>query len=563
MKRLLLRLILIATAGVALSVASFAQPPAGGFGGPGGPNRPEIKLLENFDVDKSGWLNADERVPARKAAQAENSQRGAGGRGFGGRPGRGGPGFGGPGFGGPGAGRGRGGPGGRGPASQTPKPGPTVAEQDVAVFPDQALYDTSVLRTFFIEFENEDWEIELEDFHGTDVDVAATLKVDGKSYPNCGIRFRGMSSYSHVQRGSKRSFSVALALADEDQRLYGYKSLNLLNSHGDPSMMSSVLYSHIARQYIPAPKANFVHVVVNGKSWGLFDSVQQFDKTFVKENFNGSKGTRWKVRGNPWADGGLRYLGKDLAEYKTRFDMKSNDGEEEWRALVELCQTLNETPLTELESALEPMLDVEGVLKFLALDNALVNSDGYWTRASDYSIFRNSAGKFHIVPHDMNEAFALSNHAGGPPGGGPPGRRGERGGPRFEFGPPPGPERGGPGRGGPGGPGHGGVDLDPLVGLDSERMPLRSRLLAIPALRERYLAYVAQIAEESLEWKTLGPVVDDYRELIAPLVKKDTRKHDSYEAFVAATQDRASDSDAPMSVRRFSIERSKFLTSKK
>ena len=38
------------------------------------------------------------------------------------------------------------------------------------------------------------------------------------------------------------------------------------------------------------------------------------------------------------------------------------------------------------------MLDVDGALKFLALDVALVNSDGFWARASDYSIYRTRRG---------------------------------------------------------------------------------------------------------------------------------------------------------------------------
>ena len=50
-----------------------------------------------------------------------------------------------------------------------------------------------------------------------------------------------------------------------------------------------------------------------------------------------------------------------------------------------LCRTLDKTPPDQLESALKPILDIDGALWFLALDNALVNGDGYWTRASDYS----------------------------------------------------------------------------------------------------------------------------------------------------------------------------------
>ena len=49
------------------------------------------------------------------------------------------------------------------------------------------------------------------------------------------------------------------------------------------------------------------------------------------------------------------------------------------------------------------MLDVDETLKFLALEVTLVNSDGYWTRASDYSLYRDERGRFHVLPHDTNE----------------------------------------------------------------------------------------------------------------------------------------------------------------
>ena len=44
------------------------------------------------------------------------------------------------------------------------------------------------------------------------------------------------------------------------------------------------------------------------------------------------------------------------------------------------------------------MLDVDGVLRFLALEIALVNTDGYWTRASDYNIYQDERGRFHVHP---------------------------------------------------------------------------------------------------------------------------------------------------------------------
>jgi hypothetical protein len=80
-----------------------------------------------------------------------------------------------------------------------------------------------------------------------------------------------------------------------------------------------------------------------------------------------------------------------------------------------------------------------------------------------------------------------------------------------------------------------GVKLAPLIGLDDARKPLRSKLLAVPALRDRYLANIRTIAEEWLDWNKLGPVVAQYRALIEGEIAADTRKLSTTEAFLALT----------------------------
>jgi hypothetical protein len=475
-----------------------ARPP---FGGPMG--GPELKLVKRFDQDGNGWLNAGERAEARKAARNERAQ---------GRP--------------SGGFRGPGGPGGRmAPGSS----GPKISPDEVKVFKEAELFDTRTLRTFFLQFENADWESELEDFHNTDVDVPATVTVDGVRYPNVGVRFRGASSYMMVPAGNKRSLNLAFDMADAKQRVYGAKTLNFLNSNGDPSFLSTVLYSEFANKHIPAPRANHVKVAINGESWGVYVSVEQFNNDFVTARFpakvNGKSGARWKVSGSPNGDGGLAYLGEALGPYKQRYEIKSKDNEDDWRALIQLCKTLSETPTNQLEAALEPILDLDGVLWFLALDIGLLNSDGYWVRASDYSLYRDPKGVFHVIPHDMNEAFRAEGGRGpGGPGG-------------FRGGPPPG--GGFPGGGAPGGPppmAGGGFDLDPFTGMDDVRKPLRSRLLAVPSLRAKYIANLKTLADESLDWSKSGPLVARLARLIEPEVRADTRKNSTYEAFLMATR---------------------------
>lgn len=503
--------IAIALAGI-LPCAGAAQgppqgPPPGGGGpqGPGGmgPAMGERAIVAQFDKDKNRRLNAEERREARLWLESQPA-------------------------GGPG---GRGGRGAQPPATITP--GESLKPADVKTYTaKEPLYDLATLRTFFFTFENDDWLKELVAFNNTDVEVPATLTVDGRMYRDVGLHARGASSFMGVPMGMKHSLNVSMDFVNESQTLQGYTTLNLLNSHTDPTFLRSVLYLQAARDFVPAPKANYARVVLNGESWGVYVSAQQFNKGFINEWFKTTDGARWKVPGRPGGRGGLEYLGDDPAPYKGIYEIKTKDDAESWRALINLCRTLNTTPPDALEKALAPMLNVDGVLKFLALEVALVNNDGYWVRASDYSIYRDPKGVFHLFPHDANETYG--------PGGGGRGR-GPGGPPVMIQGPPPaggqappppGGRAGGP-QGGRGG-GMGNAELDPMVGLTDATKPLRSKLLAVPALRDRYLGYLKQIAKKWLDWNVIGPMTQRYQALISDDVMKDTRKLDSNEAFTAA-----------------------------
>jgi hypothetical protein len=438
--------------------ASEAQfGPRGGFG-----TEPERKLVDDYDKDGNGRLDNAERKAARAAA-ATGAQGNFGFRRF------------------------------RG-AARGGSPGRRLTPADVRPYPTTPLYDRNTLRTIFLEFENPDWEDELADFHNTDVEVPATMTVDGRTYKDVGVAFRGASSFRGVPEGLKRSFNVSVDAFVDDQNLGGYRTLNLLNANNDPTFLRAFLYTEIASRYIPTPKMNFVRVVINGESWGVYLNAQQFNTDLVRDFFNTTRGARWKAPGSPRGQAGLEYLGDDPARYRRIYEIKSKDDPESWQALIQLTKVLNETPPEKLEAALAPILDVDAALKFLAIEVALVNSDGYWTRASDYNLYRDVKGRFHLIPHDVNEAL----------GG----------------------EGGGFGRG---------AQLDPLVAIDDPGKPLRSKLLAVPALRQRYLAYIRDIASKSLDWNAMMATIKPAHDLIAGEVKVDTRKLYDFAGFQAAT----------------------------
>ena len=60
-----------------------------------------------------------------------------------------------------------------------------------------------------------------------------------------------------------------------------------------------------------------------------------------------------------------------------------------------------------------------------------------------------------------------------------------------------------------------------------------------PSLRAKYLKNIRTIAEKSLDWKSLGPVVAQYRALLEKEIDADTRKLDSLDAFQKMTADDA------------------------
>lgn len=459
----------------------FGPPPGGGFGGPpGGGTR---KVLEQFDKDKNGWLNAAER----KEARAWLATQPAGG------------------FGRRGGGFGRG-----GGAPVEVAPGPKLSPDKVKIYGKEPLYDMKVLRTLFLEFEDPDWEQEMMDFYHTDVDMPAKLTVDGKTFAEpVGVHFRGATSFMFVPKGKKHSINLAINFLGKDQRIAGYRTLNLLNANSDPTYLRSILYYHIARQYTVAPKANYMRVAINGESWGAYVNVEQFNSDLTKENFGSDGGTRWKTPGSPGGRAGLAYQGDSADSYKRSYELKTKDTPKAWADLINLCKVLNTTPIDKLEKALEPILDIDGTLRFLAVDKALINNDGYWVRSSDYSIYQDPKGKFHILPQDANETLR-----------------------ELEM-------MGGRGRGGSVSGGASGVALDPFANENDPEKALY-RLLQVPALRAKFLGYVKDIADKWLDWKTLGPLAAQYQAVIAEDVKLDNRKLDSTENFTkGVTEDRA------------------------
>ncbi len=293
-----------------------------------------------------------------------------------------------------------------------------------AVPPETPLYDPHTLRTMFLEFADPDWEQELAEFARTDVLIPARLTLDGRTFDEVGVRFLGPDAPA----GYKHSLQLTLDYAHPGQTLGGRRLLELRAPQNDATDIRSLLYRQVAGDYLFTPAANFTRLVLNGENWGVYLNTQPFDDQFVQAHF----GTRGGARFTATPGATLADLGADPAAYRRAYRLQTPEDPAAWAALVHLCQVLNQTPPDQLEAALAPLLDVDNALRFLALENTLVNQDGYWNRGSGYGLYLDSAGRFHFVPLETGTVLQYQQigeftGAGGNPGGGRRGNEGKGG----------------------------------------------------------------------------------------------------------------------------------------
>lgn len=359
------------------------------------------------------------------------------------------------------------------------------------------LYDSAIIRSVYLDFPQPNYWTLLTNNYQSKIDLPATMTVDGAIYDSVGVRFKGQTSYMGVFSSQKKSFNLSVDYALSDQRLMGYKTLNLNNSFQDASFLREVFFQHQIRRHIPAAKSNFVNLYINGQNWGLYPNVQQLNKDFLKEWFFSNDGANWRADrpasspggpGGGWGDGtaALNYLGTDTAQYQKYYDLKSSDIENPWSYLIAGCAALNTTPLSELPTVLPNFFDIDRTLWHLASEIAFVDDDGYAYKGKmDYYVYYEpETGRLTPLEYDGNSVLANQN-----------------------------------------------LTWSPFYNETKVNYPLLNRILAVPMWRQRYLAHLRTIIEEEMNPATCNAILDNYKAMIDPYVQADPKKLYSYAQF--------------------------------
>ncbi len=241
----------------------------------------------------------------------------------------------------------------------------------------------------------------------------AELTVDGKTYKNVGIRYKGNSTYMTSARNLKRPLKIELDHYDANLRFHGLKTINLHPGVFDPSKGREALaYTVFRAAGVPAPRTAFAEVTITvpGKYTrelvGLYTLTEQVDKNFLKDRFKTSKGVLMK----PERLRGLDYLGEDWERYKTTYQPKHDATKEEQKRIISFIKLVNQGSDEEFNKQIASYLDIEAFLRFLAVNSLLANLDSFFTIGHNYYLYLNpQTNRLVFIPWDVD--LSMGNFA--------------------------------------------------------------------------------------------------------------------------------------------------------
>lgn len=365
-------------------------------------------------------------------------------------------------------------------------------------------YDTQKIDTVFLTFDQPNyWSLLLANY-SSKTDIPAKMKYKNVVYSGVGVRFKGETSYRTVP-GDKKSFNISLDFTNEDQKVEGYNTLNLNNSAEDHSRMREFLYEYFSRRHIPSAKTNYVVLFINNQNWGIYINVQQLNKSHAREWFPDADATRWRAEpvnrtvGTPGTPGGgfgagtssINYLNtNDTTIYQKYYTIKNSYKKNPWDDLVKACYTLNKTPQIAMIDSLGKYLDIDGSLWFLAHEILFTDEDGYINKGgTDYYVYFDvHSGRILPIEYDGNSCFINSKA----------------------------------------------TTWTPFEKEFNTSYPLSNILLRNPELRQRYLAHVRTILDQTFRPAYYDSVINKYSKQIDRYITDDPKKLYSYSQFVAA-----------------------------
>jgi len=342
------------------------------------------------------------------------------------------------------------------------------------------------------------WNLLVANFEGQPDPLYLEAQFDWENvhYDQIGVRFKGHSSYNSYP-GQKKPFKLKFDEYVSGQKVYGLDLVNLNNAFKDPSFAREKCFYELAAEAgLPASRANYAALYINGIYWGLYGLVEDVDQEYIESRFGDAEdGNLWK--GDP--RGTLEYKGSDPSAYYNDYELQTNTSVNDWTALVELIDALNNTPISNLADTLHPLMDTNLAMAMLAVNNLTVNLDSYAGPGHNHYLYhRESDDRFAFNPWDGNEAWGAFSM-----GMSIPALR----------------------------------TLSPLwLNNPSTSRPLGNQCWAVSEFVDLYYGHIRRLMAHGADPDTLLARMEELRDLVRPYVVADTQKMYSDQQFEDAMQ---------------------------
>lgn len=251
----------------------------------------------------------------------------------------------------------------------------------------------------------------------TPIYVECDVATEDRTWRHVGVRFKGNSSLAMPWMQGVWKLPLRLNFDEfedtypeiQDQRFHGFKALGLSNGANDPSLLRDKIGTEVfVSAGIPAPATAFYRVFIDhgdGPTYfGLYTGIEiPSDSSFMDTHFGGHDGNLYKPDGEGarWATWDPDTLGKENHESEADFS--------DAQALFDALHA-DRTDAAAWRAGLEARLDVDGFLRWLALNTVIQDWDTYGLMPHNYYLYSepSEGGRFRWIPWDHSFAFSPS-----------------------------------------------------------------------------------------------------------------------------------------------------------
>ena len=293
-----------------------------------------------------------------------------------------------------------------------------------------------------------------------------------------GIRLRGNTSRYHEKKPFKIDFREF-----GGKKFFDYKKFNLKPNVNDPSHFREPLSLLCFREMdIPAARTFPLRLYINDEYMGVYTNVEQIDDEFLNDQYGHEEGFLYKC------SFGATLMNDGQVFNESVFESEINEEDDTRAELNHFVHVLNTTSTSSFATEIEKVFNVDKYLRQLAVEALIGHWDGYSYNMNNYYLFYNGEEKrFEYFPYDADNTWGIDwvNRDWAT------------------------------------------RDLNAWARTELP-MPLTKRILNVPAFKQQYVHYLAEVLEKVFNEEFILPKLEAYKILLTDAVQEDSYFNKSF-----------------------------------